>query len=558
MQGRMLPHNGGPQPAQPHAQEDLQGLPRRAATSTAYVSVAGMTPESKTAVADMSDAASLRRQKLDALKARRVRPSPRAESEPQPDSSIASDLVTMVGYAEDVAEGNSVWLRSASPSPTKSPYYGGTTAAAGQAACSRAAGWSSSSMQAPEDLKLFWNALLATDFPVGSFLSLPSNVYLLGKKWWGSALLVRHCYRGTPGIGKSFFAVVLMAWLVREKNVSTIVYDTASIRYLFTFSNGTSVDVEMGRRKDFTEKLMNSATWWIIDMGTALERGANTVLLASPDKARYKEFLKLQGANPLYMPIWTNDEIEKCRSRLFPTLDAAMVEALKSKWGNIPRYVLERALNEWAQGSLDMAITVCRWKDIMRCIGEPDSAVHASHKLVHLDVVDDHYHKITMKMASPYVMRAMEEKGGKAHVQRLQDLVRMSMGDSAYASAAGSFFERYAHRRLQKGGSFKVRRLCSSRIKKPQATELKLQPSPEIHEFNNVTEVQHQGIGVYCIPRIHTFPAVDAIIQPDILLQMTATRKRRINLGGLIAAARQLIGPKQRLYFTVPNCIFAS
>ncbi|GIM06007.1 hypothetical protein Vretimale_10419 [Volvox reticuliferus] len=129
-QGRTLPHNGGPQPAQPHAQGDQQGLSRRAATSTAYASVAGVNPGSVTAAADMSDAASLRRQKLDALKARRVRPSLRAESEPQPDSSIASDLVTMVGYAEHVAEGNSVWLRSASPSPTKSPYYGPTGLAA--------------------------------------------------------------------------------------------------------------------------------------------------------------------------------------------------------------------------------------------------------------------------------------------------------------------------------------------------------------------------------------------------------------------------------------------
>ncbi|GIL52133.1 hypothetical protein Vafri_8077, partial [Volvox africanus] len=126
-QEHMLLHNGGHQPAQSQGQ---QGLPRRAATSTAYASVVGVTPGSVTSAADVSDAASLRRQKLDALKARRVRPSPRVESEPQPDSSIASDLVTMVGYAEQVAEGNPVWIRSASPSPTKSPYYGSAGLAA--------------------------------------------------------------------------------------------------------------------------------------------------------------------------------------------------------------------------------------------------------------------------------------------------------------------------------------------------------------------------------------------------------------------------------------------
>jgi hypothetical protein len=48
-------------------------------------------------------------------------------------------------------------------------------------------------------------------------------------------------------------------------------------------------------------------------MGTAVERNATTVLLASPDRERYKEFLKLLGATTLYMPVWTDDEILKCR-----------------------------------------------------------------------------------------------------------------------------------------------------------------------------------------------------------------------------------------------------
>jgi hypothetical protein len=52
---------------------------------------------------------------------------------------------------------------------------------------------------------------------------------------------------------------------------------------------------------------------WIVDMGTAFGRKATTVLLASPERERYKEFLKLLGATTLYMPVWTDDEIHKCR-----------------------------------------------------------------------------------------------------------------------------------------------------------------------------------------------------------------------------------------------------
>ncbi|GLI71420.1 hypothetical protein VaNZ11_016605, partial [Volvox africanus] len=58
-------------------------------------------------------------------------------------------------------------------------------------------GASSSRQPAPREFQLFWQALLGLPpIVAGSFLTLPSNVYLLGSMCWGSSLLVRHCYRG--------------------------------------------------------------------------------------------------------------------------------------------------------------------------------------------------------------------------------------------------------------------------------------------------------------------------------------------------------------------------
>ncbi|GIL61139.1 hypothetical protein Vafri_15549 [Volvox africanus] len=60
-----------------------------------------------------------------------------------------------------------------------------------------AGGGSSSRRPALQTVQLFWQALLALpSIIVGSFLTLPSNVYLLGTMSLGSSLLVRHCYRG--------------------------------------------------------------------------------------------------------------------------------------------------------------------------------------------------------------------------------------------------------------------------------------------------------------------------------------------------------------------------
>ncbi|GIL53880.1 hypothetical protein Vafri_9398 [Volvox africanus] len=197
-------------------------------------------------------------------------------------------------------------------------------------------GWASPHRQASHNkgMKQFWQTLIGLEITAGSFLNLPSNVYLLGRSTWGSSLLVRHCYRGifdrmmdlrssntyrhflitgTPGIGKSFFAFVLMGWLAKEKKVSKIVFDTQGKRHVLT-SKGTDVNVMEGRiNMDFDDELEDPRTWWIVDTDIPVERAASTVLLASPDQKRYKEFVNFRGATTLYMPVWTDDEMEKCR-----------------------------------------------------------------------------------------------------------------------------------------------------------------------------------------------------------------------------------------------------
>jgi hypothetical protein len=48
-------------------------------------------------------------------------------------------------------------------------------------------------------------------------------------------------------------------------------------------------------------------------MSQAVERKAHTVLISSPDRNRYSEFLKLLGTTKLYMPLWSDEEIAVCR-----------------------------------------------------------------------------------------------------------------------------------------------------------------------------------------------------------------------------------------------------
>ncbi|EXX63700.1 hypothetical protein RirG_149850 [Rhizophagus irregularis DAOM 197198w] len=52
------------------------------------------------------------------------------------------------------------------------------------------------------------------------------------------------------------------------------------------------------------------------------------------------------------MPVWTWEEINYCRQKLFDNLDENMVSELYIKWGGIPRYILKEALNSSIQRKL--------------------------------------------------------------------------------------------------------------------------------------------------------------------------------------------------------------
>ncbi|GIL68812.1 hypothetical protein Vafri_22010 [Volvox africanus] len=190
------------------------------------------------------------------------------------DTAIVSFVRYLAAVAGEEAAG-------AGPSSLQA---GGSAVAGHWSTVPAAAGWSSSRWRAPPKYQLFWQALLELDITAGSFLNLPSNVYLLGRDWWGSSLLVRHCYRGlfdrmmellhsshgnrrfrflitgTPGIGKSFFVVVLMGWLVQEMGVSTFLVEYQAGRYLFK-REGTNMKVEVGSITDFKEELEDPSTW---------------------------------------------------------------------------------------------------------------------------------------------------------------------------------------------------------------------------------------------------------------------------------------------------------
>ncbi|CAG8822376.1 1847_t:CDS:2, partial [Gigaspora rosea] len=113
---------------------------------------------------------------------------------------------------------------------------------------------------------------------------------------------------------------------------------------------------------DFKEYLDNTNVWYIVDGQPPLE---------------------MIGTSIRFMPIWSWNEINECRIGMFNHLEIAKVEDLYSRWGGIPRFVLENALYSSQQNQLEEAISKCNNR-LLDFVGEIDHTDDISHRIVHI------------------------------------------------------------------------------------------------------------------------------------------------------------------------------
>ncbi|GAX79590.1 hypothetical protein CEUSTIGMA_g7031.t1 [Chlamydomonas eustigma] len=321
--------------------------------------------------------------------------------------------------------------------------------------------------EARQQVQEFWISLQKACVKDG-FLQLRKGDYFLGSPMKGHRILMRESYEsilqridelldkglrrflitGTPGIGKSFFMFPLMHWLLLKKGVKRIVLEIEDLRYYFCVGES----VISGGAQAFEGVLGDEETWWIVDKAKGREREAYTVLLSSPSQERCKEFLKLMGCTTLFMPVWSKEEIEKCRVQLFSHLNAEAVSDLYEKWGGVPRFVLEKANDIPSQHQLEGSIRGCSWMDLMTCTCSTSDAKDASHMALHLHVKPDSgCQKYFMAIASSYVKSELVRMGHETSSSQLENYFEWCMSSPVTREMAGIFSEALAHKSLQRG-----------------------------------------------------------------------------------------------------------
>lgn len=270
-------------------------------------------------------------------------------------------------------------------------------------------------------LSAFWNALKDCQTPIeeNQVIQLPLNVFILGNSTLGASIFIRHCYPqflhmvlgiinapdtktphlivlGNPGIGKTYFGYVLLLHLARSG--ATVVYERGKEDCLYLF---TPTESREGTREQFRPYLRDRRTYYIADACTPVDVAAKTILLSSPRRNVWYQFSK-SHCTIRYMPIWSLEEIQRCREQIYNQQSEAETKSLFDRWGGIPRFVLEYANDVSQQELLDDAIKGVNLDSLIEAVGNPEALDEATHRLIHLHVAEDFLTK-SYRLASDYV-----------------------------------------------------------------------------------------------------------------------------------------------------------
>ena len=417
----------------------------------------------------------------------------------------------------------------------------------------------------------FWDAFknYLDTIEANTVVQLPKNVSILGNNSIGSSIYIRPCYPelfqtslsivqsaetrhliilGNPGIGKTYFGYYFLLQLVGSG--ATVVYETATLEGLYLFTpNG----VFKGTRFSLDDNLMDSETFYIVD-GMEPLRGAvaKTILLTSLRKSIWHQFSK--GPCTLrYMPVWSREEILKCRSMLYPTLSKDLVESLYLKWGGIARYVLKFATDEEKQARLQEGLDVSNIDAVLESFGDSGEEADASSRLIHRSVRDG-FHSGPYQFASAYVVDEIYRRVYAKDRGHLIRFLSATQGIGNTGQLRGVLFEKHAHTVLAKGGSFKIRNL-----------ETKVEST--LHLPNDLTTFMYSSNDAqfqaaqnrYFRPASKIFESVDSFIKSNLLFQMTGAKNHPCKQTGLRDVLNILGNPQNpELYFVVPPDRFDS
>jgi hypothetical protein len=258
---------------------------------------------------------------------------------------------------------------------------------------------------------------------------------------------------GTLGTGKSVFLFYILWRLANMETTKTVILRRQKDeKAIHVFQNDGCWKT---RNIDQIDEFLEDPTTWYLTDALQPPPGvvkAITILVSSPAKKYYSEFLKDSCAPPLhYLPIWSLEELKLLANSYSKSLEE--VEDRFNLIGGIPRYVLENNvdLKELIEEAIDK---MNLHRLVLIGIGEEAPDDRTSHRIVHFDVESPCYTRRSMIIASEYVRNKILEKYIGSREEELKDFLATCKIMTSMASVCGNLLEAYANEKLSAGGGF--------------------------------------------------------------------------------------------------------
>jgi len=345
----------------------------------------------------------------------------------------------------------------------------------------------------------------------------------------------------TSGVGKSLYLLYLMYALVRDRksnnqSIPIILYNTRDSESFLLLSNG---DVQKSTMPSpiFQDAVPNYVLIDSVDVKTVDSQFGPHILVASNTRY-FKEFQKRvdevgNKGKKFYMNLWTKDELQ--------IISAYHIDILNLRHdvfgGSARNFKLERrstsADNEQLSGIVDMMIKlffndmfftveVDNWRANLTSI---KNAIVEQLNIV--DKVSDnaqaftrmfyHLHNTGNQTWATTFLKCLAGKIIDMKVLNISDRMRLLIGDSGMGIA----FESLAHETLVKS-NFHHR--AQSIVLHQRPKEFTFTVPNKVEVFRDISDIGKLSEDCYGLPVNGNFPCVDAVIQPNILLQFIINR----------------------------------
>ena len=209
--------------------------------------------------------------------------------------------------------------------------------------------------------------------------------------------------------------------------------------------------------------------------------------------------------------------------------------------------------SEADQSKLKLAIQQSDLDLVIKSFNGLNVLPNVSHKLVHIVADEKTLHKTETAWASVYVQQQTILQACQNDSFAVETFVKSAGGVSEIAGYRATVFEALFHSRLMKGGLFTVRDLETNESETVQFPCL----LGKFEIFDDLSEIMKEPNHKYWRPASKSLPAIDALVQPNILHQVTVSSDHEINASGLLGALDVLSEPEEtRFYFVLPEDTF--